>query len=78
MSDFADDQMPPESSVDGHEALAADTAGGDRRSEPTGDPAVDEVLASLEGLDARPLAEHVEVFESAHDRLRAALADAGS
>jgi hypothetical protein len=46
--------------------------------EPTGDPAVDEVLASLEGLDARPLAEHVAVFEAAHDRLRAALADAGS
>jgi hypothetical protein len=46
--------------------------------EPTGHPAVDEVLASLQGLEERPSTEHVEVFESAHDRLRAALADAGS
>ncbi len=43
----------------------------------TGHPAVDEVLASLARLDDRPAADHVEVFESAHERLRAALADAG-
>jgi hypothetical protein len=43
----------------------------------TGHPEVDEVIASLEGLENRPLPEHVAVFESAHDRLRAALADAG-
>jgi hypothetical protein len=78
VSDFADDQTPPESSVDGHEALSAGTAREDHRAEPTGDPAVDGVLASLEGLESRPLAEHVAVFEAAHDRLRAALADAGS
>ncbi len=75
MSDFADNQTPPETPDDGP---ATDAAGGHHRPEPTGDPAVDEVLASLEGLDARPLAEHVAVFEAAHDRLRAALADAGS
>ncbi len=42
----------------------------------TGHPLVDDVLASLEALEGRPLAEHVTVFEDAHDRLRGALADA--
>ncbi len=41
----------------------------------TGHPAVDDVLASLDGLDGRPVTEHVAVLETAHDRLRAALAD---
>jgi hypothetical protein len=36
------------------------------------------VLASLADLDGRPVAEHVSVFEDAHDRLRGALADAGN
>jgi hypothetical protein len=44
----------------------------------TGHPVVDGVLASLPGLDALPVAERVEVFEAAHERLRAALADAGT
>jgi hypothetical protein len=39
---------------------------------------VDAVVASLEELDGRAVAEHVAVFESAHDRLRSALADAGN
>lgn len=39
----------------------------------TGNEAVDEVLASLEGLEERPLEEHVAVFERAHERLRGAL-----
>ena len=39
----------------------------------TGVDEVDRVLASLEGLDERPLAEHVEVFEAAHEQLRGAL-----
>jgi hypothetical protein len=39
----------------------------------TGVGEVDAVLASLDGLDARPVAEHVEVFEKAHERLRRAL-----
>jgi hypothetical protein len=42
------------------------------------DGAVTRVLASLEGLDELPVDEHVAVFEAAHDRLRSALADAGS
>ena len=44
----------------------------------TGHPEVDRVLASLDGLDERPVSEHVAVFEAAHDTLRNALADAGN
>jgi hypothetical protein len=46
--------------------------------QPTGHPDVDAVVASLDDLDGRPVAEHVVVFESAHDRLRSALAEAGN
>jgi hypothetical protein len=45
--------------------------------ESTGHPQVDAVLASLSGLDGTPVEEHVGIFESAHDTLRGALADAG-
>ena len=45
--------------------------------EHTGNPVVDSVLDSLRELDHLPPAEHVKVFEAAHDRLRGALADAG-
>jgi hypothetical protein len=38
-----------------------------------GHPAVDDVLASLETVEGRPVHEHAAVFESAHERLRAAL-----
>ncbi len=43
----------------------------------TGHQAVDEVLASLEGLDERPVAEHVAVFEQAHEQFRRALSQPG-
>jgi hypothetical protein len=43
----------------------------------TGHPVVDEVLASMAGLEDRPAGEHVAVFEAAHDRLRGALSEAG-
>lgn len=46
-------------------------------TEMTGNPAVDEVLRSLGDLDGRPVEEHVAVFESAHEHLRAVLAGAG-
>lgn len=39
----------------------------------TGVPAVDDVLASVQTLDGRPVEEHVAVFEQAHERLRRAL-----
>ena len=44
----------------------------------TGNHAVDRVLDSLDGLADAPVAEHVAVFEAAHDQLRGALADAGN
>jgi len=45
--------------------------------QPTGDPAVDAAVASLERLDRLPVAEHVAVYESAHSALREALNRAG-
>lgn len=63
-----------------HDDAHTDPPGDDAVSgEPdrTGHPDVDAVLASLDDLQDRPVAEHVAVFEAAHDRLRAALADAG-
>lgn len=41
--------------------------------EPTGHSGVDDVLASLAGLEARSVHEHVAVFEAAHTALRRAL-----
>jgi hypothetical protein len=49
-----------------------------QRPDGTGHPEVDRVLGSLDGLDERPVAEHVAVFEAAHDTLRNALADANN
>ena len=43
----------------------------------TGNVTVDAVLGSLEGLEDRPVSEHVEVFEHAHEQLRRALDGAG-
>ena len=39
----------------------------------TGNPEVDGVLDSMDGLDDLPVDEHVAVFERAHEVLRAAL-----
>jgi hypothetical protein len=41
----------------------------------TGVRPVDEVIAGLDGLPGRPLAEHVAVFEEAHVKLRQVLSD---
>lgn len=43
----------------------------------TGHPAVDEVLRSLDALDAQPVDGHVAVFEQAHEQLRRTLSGAG-
>jgi hypothetical protein len=50
----------------------------DGRQDPslTGNHTVDEVLRSMQGLQDRPVEEHVAVFEAAHEKLRAALAEA--
>ena len=45
----------------------------DSPAESTGVAEVDAVLASLDGLADQPVADHVQVFEQAHDRLRRAL-----
>lgn len=67
--DGADQSAP----VDG-DAATGDTVIGDGWEAPaTGAPAVDDVLASIQALDDRPVEEHVAVFEQAHERLRRAL-----
>lgn len=40
----------------------------------TGHPEVDAVVSSLDGLDEQPVADHVAVFEQAHEALRRTLA----
>lgn len=39
----------------------------------TGNAAVDAILTEVVGVASQPVAEHVAVFERAHERLRAAL-----
>ena len=46
-------------------------------AEGTGHADVDTVVGSLTGLDDLPIAEHVAVFEQAHESLRRTLAGAG-
>jgi hypothetical protein len=41
----------------------------------TGVDRVDAVVVDVEGLDERPVEEHVAVFERAHEQLRRALDD---
>ena len=41
--------------------------------EPTGVESVDRVLAEVATIADRPVSEHVEVFERAHEQLRRAL-----
>jgi len=53
----------------------AETAQELAEPERTGVEVVDDVLASLRGLDESPVEEHPAVFESAHERLRQALDD---
>jgi hypothetical protein len=69
--------MTEETSVSEHLPEQAAPVAGTQDTVATGHAAVDAVVASLAGLDGRPVEEHVAVFEAAHDRLRAALAHAG-
>ena len=69
-----DDEPAPDAEA-AEEALADDGSATEPAS--TGHPAVDEVLRSLDGLDGRPVDEHVAAFEEAHERLRRALSNAG-
>lgn len=45
----------------------------DQLPETTGIAGVDQVLADVAAVADRPVSDHVEVFERAHDRLRRAL-----
>jgi hypothetical protein len=45
--------------------------------EGTGNADVDRVVGSLDGLDDLPVADHVAVFEQAHESLRRTLSGAG-
>ena len=45
----------------------------DQLSETTGVASVDQVLAEVAEVADRPVSDHVEVFERAHDQLRRAL-----
>jgi len=65
-----------------HEAPAPDLQGDgtghdDTGHDGTGHDGVDTVVASLRGLDDLTVAEHVAVFEQAHESLRRTLAGAG-
>jgi hypothetical protein len=71
VSDHADD---PQETAAADESAVDDAA--PTTVELTGHDAVDEVLGSLDGLEGRPVGEHVAVFEAAHEALRAALAEA--
>lgn len=85
MTDLPPDQVLAEVPDDAADAEAVDVLADTdaeieaRRPGPveTGHPAVDAVLRSLETLDARPVDEHVAVFEKAHDDLRRTLSGAG-
>jgi hypothetical protein len=69
VDESADDQFDGGIEVDEHRARGTGHA--------TGHAAVDEVLRSLDGLDGKPVDEHVAAFEQAHEVLRRALSDAG-
>jgi hypothetical protein len=83
MSDMSDhDEAPagaefddnaPDADADEVEVDTADVADAQASPGTTGNEVVDTVLASLDGLDDSPVAEHVEVFERAHEQLRSAL-----
>ena len=72
MSDHAEHEPDTAAADESHVHDATPTA-----VELTGHDAVDEVLGSLDGLEGRPVVEHVAEFEAAHEALRAALAEAG-
>lgn len=75
MSESNDGSGETREQESGQQESGQQTQGG---CEPTGNPTVDSVLESLERLHHQPASEHVAVFESAHEKLRGALADAGS
>ena len=80
---MTEDQSAQHARDDGDDFRTDEPAGAENSPEVssaverTGHEAVDAVLDSLDVLDGTPVAEHVRVFETAHDRLRGTLATAG-
>lgn len=82
MTDHAPEPLPEETtdleSEDSSSPADGSFEAADAVVHRTGVPAVDEVLAEVDGLDDRPLDEHLATFERAHETLRSALdADQG-
>ena len=79
--DLAPEEHASEQAAADESAAVADDAGADdafvtghgSETTSTGVASVDDVLASVQALDGRPVEEHVTVFEQAHERLRRAL-----
>ena len=71
--DYRDHVEQPDEADHADHADQADQADQAAAPTQTGNPDVDSVLASLDSLSDAPVADHVAVFETAHDRLRAAL-----
>jgi hypothetical protein len=73
------DQVPDATPPEPHEASGAPSVepAPEPRApidyEPTGVESVDRVLADVSTIADRPVGEHVEVFERAHEQLRRAL-----
>jgi hypothetical protein len=64
---------PDETAPDDETGPTDDDSTGSDEATRTGLPAVDAVLDDVDGLDDRPLDEHLAAFERAHDSLRSAL-----
>jgi hypothetical protein len=81
MTDLPAEPTDEPTAEERREALLADTPEEIEARAPglveTGNPVVDDVIASLEGLDGVPVDEHVSLFEQAHEQLRRTLSGAG-
>ena len=81
MNQLPDDAVSEDDGAARREALLEDTPEEIAARAPgvpeTGNPAVDEVLNSLEALESVPVDEHVAIFEQAHEQLRRTLSGAG-
>lgn len=79
--DAASTTAPDPTDEERREALLEDTPEEAAARAPgvveTGNPAVDEVIRALEGLDGVPVDDHVALFEQAHEQLRRTLSGAG-
>lgn len=74
MDQVTDATSPEPDEADGApSAEPADRARPPIDYEPTGVESVDRVLADVATVAERPVGEHVEVFERAHEQLRRAL-----